>query len=232
MELSIPYDEKDLYDDSDQQLIRLDHSFISSEYAKKIDRCNDPEIDSLEYDQLGCSTIQNENSYPYNAHLGWHFDPTPYYLENPKYTHSDGQPIFPYYAATDGCVTRVEIDNPVGSSYVDSNVGVIIDYGGISVVYLFEPQGTVDESDNYEYIKYVQNTQKSLIKVKPGQAVHKGDLIGYLYTPESRSFNPTMHFHVAGDNIGCPSKYFSSSAHSKIQTLLESVYPKRDLCYE
>ena len=213
-------------------LIRLDHSFITSEFIEKIEYCQTLDSLSSEYQELECAEIQNDEGYPYNQHYGWHFDPTEQYIANPKYTFTDGQPIFPYYSMSDGCVTRVQIDNPIDSEYVDSNVSVLVSYGKYSVVYLFEPQGTVDEQDSYTNIKYVQDTQLSLVNVKVGQKISKGDLIGHLYIPEKRDYLPTMHFHVAESEINCPSSYFSNDALSETIDLLNESHTDRKLCYD
>ena len=169
IDLAVPYKSEDKYDDEGNLLIRLNHSFITSEFIEKIEYCQTLDSLSSEYQELECAEIQNDEGYPYNQHYGWHFDPTEQYIANLKYTFTDGQPIFPYYSMSDGCVTRVQIDNPIDSEYVDSNVSVLVSYGKYSVVYLFEPQGTVDEQDSYTNIKYVQDTQLSLVNVKVGQ---------------------------------------------------------------
>ena len=232
LELSIPFKEEDQYDENDNLLIGLDHSYTNDLYMEAIDHCNSLVVDSTEYIDLDCANLKNENGYPYKSHYGWHYDPTNFYIENPKYTHSDGQPIFPYYAMSDGCVTRVQIDNPVGEDYVDSNVSVLVSYGDVTVVYLFEPQATVDQVDEYENLTYAQNTQLGLINVTAGQTISKGDLIGHLYTPENRDFAPTMHFHVSADEILCPAQYFATEDLTKTQSLLREVFPLRELCYD
>ena len=233
LELSIPFRQEDQYDSQGNLLIHLDHSYTNDNFIQRVTECSLLAVDTNDYINKKCDELDRDGTYPSKTHFGWHYDPTNQYLQDPAFTHSDGQAIFPYYAMSDGCVSRVQIDNPVGGNYIDSNVSILIGYGDHSVVYLFEPQGTVDPDDNYENVKYVQETQLKLIVVKEGQEIKKGDLLGYLYAPLNRQFNPTMHFHLTtAAGIPCPSSFFTVEDLEITTNLLQEDFPNRRLCYE
>jgi hypothetical protein len=82
--------------------------------------------------------------------------------------------------------------------------------------------------------------QLNNIMVLDGQSVSQGDVIGYLYAPNTDAhlqygvvqYGSSFFLQFGASGIPlCPAPYFSTTAKDSILDLLHMVWPSANLCY-
>jgi murein DD-endopeptidase MepM/ murein hydrolase activator NlpD len=128
-------------------------------------------------------------------HTGCHV-----YFTSPDETADPGDPTTypPIYAVADGYVSRIDTYfrmSPIvtaGRTVTNRRYGVTLavaqrDGSAVNFHYSIEPM--IDPGDEHFYLPF--------IKVEPGQQVRQGDVIAYMYLPESdENENSHIHFNL------------------------------------